>query len=116
MLQKQGRVKATQAGNFNRKFVESMVDTFLDEEERETVLRVCKVLNETDVWPLHEAKIVAKLAGFISLYKGTFGITKKALPLLHDLKAGELFVRRRPVVSKVERWRDLCETVRLLKS
>ena len=92
-VKEQGRIKATKSGNFNRKFVESMVDPMLDEKTREAVLHVNKVLNEPDVWPLHEARIVAKQAGLLNLYKGTIGIPKKNQPLLEEAAAGELFLR-----------------------
>ncbi|MCH8475719.1 MAG: hypothetical protein LAT55_10880 [Opitutales bacterium] len=93
IVSEQGRIKATKSGNFNRKFVESMVDVLLDEDTREVVLHVNKVLNEPDVWPLHEARIVASEAGLLHLVKGTIGIPKKHQSLLEEGAAGKLFLR-----------------------
>lgn len=93
IMREQGRVEATSGGNFKRKFVESMVDTFLDAKEKEVVLSVNKVLNEPDVWPLHEARIVAEVSGLIQRRKGSYSVIKKYYPLLEESAAGTLFVR-----------------------
>lgn len=88
-----GGVKATAAGNFNRKFVESMIDPLLDEKTKEEVLTYNKVLNEPDVWPLHEARIVATAGGLLLKRKGMLNVAKKYRALLDDEAAGQLFVR-----------------------
>jgi hypothetical protein len=88
-----GGVKATASGNFNRKFVESMVDPLLDAKAKEELLTYHKVLNEPGLWPLHEARIIATAAGLLVKRKGMLNITKKRLPLLDDAAAGQLFVR-----------------------
>ena len=87
------KVKATAGGNFNRRFIESMVTVFLQGEALERTLRMNKVLNEPDVFPLHHARIVVELAGLIRKYKGHFLVVKKQRHLLEDANAGELFAR-----------------------
>jgi hypothetical protein len=88
-----GGVKATVAGNFNRKFVESMVDPLLDAKAKEELLTYHKVLNEPGLWPLHEARIIATAAGLLVKRKGMLNVTQKHLALLDDAAAGQLFVR-----------------------
>jgi hypothetical protein len=88
-----GTVKATQSGNFNRKFVESTLDSFVDAELKADILSVNKVLNEPDVWPLHEARIVADCAKLLAIRKGQISMPKKYHFLLEDDKAGQLFHR-----------------------
>ncbi len=86
-----GPVKATQSGNFNRKFVESALDTFVDAELKAEIISVNKVLNEPDVWPLHEARIVANCAELLPIRKGHISMPKKYHFLLEDNEAGQLF-------------------------
>lgn len=92
-VQEAGGVKATASGNFNRKFVESMVDPLLDAKKKEELLTYNKVLNEPDLWSLHEARIVATAGGLLVKRKGMLNVTKKHLTLLDDAAAGQLFVR-----------------------
>jgi hypothetical protein len=86
-----GGIKATTKGNLPRSFVNEMVDVFLDEEEKAFTLRVNKVLNEQDVFPLHVARIHCKLTGLIGLTKGKFTLRKKAHKLLEPEAAGLLY-------------------------
>lgn len=86
-------VKATTSGNFNRKFVETMVDPLLTPEEKEHLLRYNKVLNEPDFYQLHEARIVAQAASLLVKRKGIIRVAKKHQSLLEDAKAGALFTR-----------------------
>jgi hypothetical protein len=86
-----GGIKATTNGNLTRNFVNQMVDVFLDEKEKALTLSVNKVLNEQDVFPLHEARIHCKLIGLIGLTKGKFTLRKKAHGLLESEAAGLLY-------------------------
>lgn len=86
-----GGVKTTATGNLPRKFVAEMMDVFLDAEYKEDVLRVNKVVNETDVFPLHISRIVCGVSGLIGKSKGRFVVRKKCQKLLAPERAGELF-------------------------
>lgn len=90
-LRDSGGVKATGKGNLTRSFVNEMVDVFLQGKAKEMTPSVNKVLNEEDVFPLHEARIVCKVAGLIGLTKGKISVRKKALPLLEPDAAGQLY-------------------------
>jgi hypothetical protein len=84
-------VKATAAGYLTRKFVAKMVDCILDEEAREDVWRFHKVVNEHDIAPLHNARVIAQEAGLIRRYKGKFVVPKKRVGLLSEERGSELF-------------------------
>ncbi len=86
-----GGIRATAKGNLPRSFVTEMVDVFLDEKEKEQTLRVNKVLNEPDVFPLHQARILCELCGLISLTKKKFTLRKKTRVLLEPESAGQLY-------------------------
>ncbi len=86
-----GGIKATATGNLPRKFVAEMIDVFLDPEEKKTLLRINKVVNETDLFDLHVSRVVCEEAGLIGNYKGKFVLRKKYQHLLEPEKAGELF-------------------------
>lgn len=86
-----GGIQATAKGNLPRSFVNEMVDVFLDEKEKALTFQMNKVLNELDVFPLHEARLHCKLSGLIGLRKGKFTLTKKARGLLAPEAAGKLY-------------------------
>ena len=86
-----GGIKATAKGNLPRSFVNTMVDVFLNEEEKADTLSVNKVLNEEDLFPLHEARLVSQVAGLIGLTKGRFKLRKKTLLLLEPDASGQLY-------------------------
>jgi hypothetical protein len=81
----------TAKGNLPHSFVNSMVDVFLNEEEKAQTLSVCNVLNEQDLLPLHEAHILGKLSGQIGMLKGQLKLRKNALKLLEPESAGLLY-------------------------
>ncbi|MBI5092565.1 MAG: hypothetical protein HZB26_09000 [Candidatus Hydrogenedentes bacterium] len=84
-------VKTTVSGNFNRKFVEQMLETLSCPPELvETLRKYCKVVNESDVMPLMSLHIVLTLAGLIKKTKGAFRITRAGEKLLADAAAGGL--------------------------
>jgi hypothetical protein len=83
---------ATATGNLNRVFVRRMFDRMsLAQPTRESLLSVCKVMNETDVWALHIVRIVNEIAGLVCRRKKQFQITRLGRELLTDSAAGLLF-------------------------
>ena len=91
-LRGEGGVKATAAGNLNRKFVLAMIEAMRwPDGFTEELWLFNKVLNEEDVTPLHVLRIVLDAAGFIRRQKGRFVITKKGASLLDERKAGVLY-------------------------
>ncbi len=67
-------LKLTQTGNFQRKFVERMVDEFRwPGYQREEFWFVGKVINEPDFTPLHFLHVLFDVARIGRKYKGTFG-------------------------------------------
>src|SRR5690606_26274333 len=61
-----GKVRATTAGNLNRRFVDHMLDRLrLPSGYTEEVREYQKVINEQDVDRLHEPRVVLELAGLL---------------------------------------------------
>ncbi len=86
------KVKATTAGNLNRKFVTQMLETFeMSEESREDIYRFNKVINEEDVFPLHFIRILFELAKLIKCNKGQFTLTRNGQKYAEEENAGSLF-------------------------
>lgn len=93
-LAAEGGTPATATGNLNRVFVRRMFDRMLLPRTcRESMLRVCKVINETDVWRLHEARIVCDCAGLLARRKKRFAVTKNGQAVLPEDRAGEFYRR-----------------------
>jgi len=91
-LAESGGTVATATGNLNRVFVRQMFDRIsLNPLTRESLLRVCKVLNERDVWSLHIVRIVSECAGLVSRRKKRFQVTRVGHGLLSDAQSGALF-------------------------
>lgn len=87
-----GSVKATTTGAFNRKFANQMLDEMLfPEGVRESVRRVCKVVNQRDVPHLELLRHLLPAAGLLLFRKGEFRLTRKAKDLLNANRAGELY-------------------------
>ena len=87
-----GGTPATATGNLNRVFVRHMFDRMLLPKTcRESTLHVCKVINETDVWRLHEARIVCGCAGLLARRKKRFAVTKAGHTVLLEERAGEFY-------------------------
>jgi len=83
--------RATPAGNLNRAFVNRMVATMRAREEfREEWLERKQVINEQDVWLLHELRLVLELAGLIRKQKGAFRLTRRGRGLLAEKETGAL--------------------------
>ena len=85
---------ATATGNLTRAFVAQLFDRLtLAAPTRESIRKVCKVLNEQDVWPLHLARVVAECAGLVVRRNKRFQLTKAGRSSLPDDQAGVLFRR-----------------------
>ena len=83
---------ATDAGNLKLTVVADMIDRLrIDREQMDAVRSVSKRITEQDVWPLHEARILAQVDGLLVRAGARF------LPLesdlLDDVRAGELYAR-----------------------
>lgn len=85
-------VETTRKGKLCRKFVVDMFEKMkMDEYEREIIVVVNKVLNEEDVEPLHNLKIVFELSGLLKKRKNRFYVPKKDHDILSDPAAGVLY-------------------------
>jgi hypothetical protein len=84
-------VKLTATGNFNRSFVEQMVQDFRwPGLEPDVVWRHNKVLNEPDYVPLYFLHALIDVAGLGRKYKGTFRLSRLGRSILPPEAAGEL--------------------------
>jgi hypothetical protein len=91
-LAEENGTAATATGNLNRVFVRRMFEELkLSPVFRATTLRVCKVINEMDLWPLHSARVVAELGRLVAKRNGRFVLTKPGRDLLAIEQAGALF-------------------------
>ncbi|MCC5840730.1 MAG: hypothetical protein JJT96_11445 [Opitutales bacterium] len=90
-LSESAPVKTTKQGALPRAFVAPLVDVLLDENEARKAKAVNKVFNETDLFPLHIARLLCQQAGVIGKAKGCLVIRKKYAHLLEEAHAGELF-------------------------
>ncbi len=87
-----GGVKATVAGNLNRKFVGLMVNRMTWPDGYIDHLKLMnKVINEQDVFPLHIIRIILDLSSLLVLRKGVFSASKKGKQLLNEDHAGALY-------------------------
>ena len=87
-----GGAPLTTSGNLKRAFVAQMFDLLdMANAERDSIRRVCKVINEIDVFPLHVARIVCHSAGLLTPRKGRLVAGRAAKGLLGDDKAGALY-------------------------
>jgi len=77
-----GGVKATRAGNLPRNFVAEIFPCLDIEEWKRRFFENYKVMNEGDLWPLHEVRVVCKVGGLLSKRKGRFRLTRQAKALL----------------------------------
>ena len=87
-----GGVKATTAGNLNRKFVFSLLDQLSwPVGEWETRATMFPVRNEEDAILLHLVRDIVEIAGLLLRRKGFFRVTKKGEMLLAEERMGDLF-------------------------
>jgi hypothetical protein len=82
----------TAQGNLKRVFVAHMLDRMdLEPDYLERMRQVCKVINESDIWPLHIARVVCQVAKLVRKYKKRFVLTRKGRELLPQDQAGALY-------------------------
>lgn len=87
-----GGVKATEAGNLNRKFVGQMLDRLeFDPEYLADVRRMNKVINEEDVNDLHILRVILSVARLLKKRSGRFTVTRNGRAMLPEEKAGTLY-------------------------
>jgi hypothetical protein len=85
-------IKATTAGNLNRKFVLEMLEAMhWLPRFREDVRHYRKALNEEMVLPLHKLRAVLDIGGLIRRTKGSFRVTKKGKSMMPEGRAGALY-------------------------
>jgi hypothetical protein len=93
-LEKEKSVAATATGNLNREFVNAIFDELvLPKPYRETTKRVCKVINEHDLWDLHLVRIICGISKLVVRRNKRFSITKVGRELLAAERAGDLYRR-----------------------
>lgn len=108
-LLEEGGTPTTATGNLTRAFVGQMFDRLqLDPDYRKITRSVCKVINEQDVWPLHEVRLLAEYGKLVARRNRRFAVTKLGRELLADERAGELFRR---LFLTCFRTMDLCYLV-----
>jgi hypothetical protein len=87
-----GKVRATTAGNLNRRFVDHMLDRLrLPSGYTEEVREYRKVINEQDVDRLHEPRVVLELAGLLAHEGNNFELSADAESYIVPGKAGALY-------------------------
>lgn len=94
LLREEAGTPTTATGNLTRAFVERVFDRLRLEESYKASLRgVCKVLNEPDVWPLHQVRLLAEYGKLVARRDKRLVLTKRGREALADGQAGELFRR-----------------------
>ena len=91
-LSDSGGAPTTAKGNLTRAFVAGLLDRLAwAPGYLESIRGVNRVINETDVWPLHQVRIVCKEGGLFRRYKKRFVLTRKGEGLLPVACAGKLY-------------------------
>ncbi|MSU57168.1 MAG: hypothetical protein EXS35_03125 [Pedosphaera sp.] len=80
----------------------------LESRYMKSIRSVCKVINEQDIWPLHEVRLLTEYARLVARRNKRFVVTKLGRELLADGRAGELFRR---LFLTYFRTMDLCYLV-----
>jgi len=84
----------TATGNLNRRFVGQMLARLdLEPGLADQIQKVCKVINEPDVFPLHVLRLVCDVAGLIRVRSKGYRVVKKHQSLLQETCAGQLYAR-----------------------
>ena len=93
-LLEEGGTATTATGNLTRAFVGRVLGRLqLESRYVQSLRSVCKVINEQDVWPLHEVRLVAEYGKLVARRKQRLTVTKLGRELVTDERAGELFRR-----------------------
>jgi hypothetical protein len=89
-----GPLGATTAGNLQIAAVQALLDKLrLDPNDIRALRSESKRITEQDAWVLHELRVLTGLAGLLRHRKKQFALTKDAVALLDDSRAGELYAR-----------------------
>ena len=92
LLEMENVPTATAKGNLNRKIVKIVFDKLIiDEDDREFTLKYNKVLNETNVFPLHIIRTVCESADLVFRSRNRFLVSEELQHLLSEQRAGELY-------------------------
>ena len=93
LVDEQDGVGRTQAGNLQIAVVGELIErTGLAERWRaEAEIFESRRTREQDVWPIHEARLLADLGGLLRSRKTRFALTRRGHQLLDPARAGELF-------------------------
>jgi hypothetical protein len=93
-LLEDGGVPATAAGYLTRAFVGRVIDRLrLPPGYLKTARTYRKVIDERDIWSLHEVRLLAEYGKLVARRNKRFTVTKLGRELLVDERAGELFRR-----------------------
>ncbi len=93
-LQEDGGAAATAAGYLTRAFVGRVIDRLqLPPGYLKTARTYRKTIDERDIWPLHEVRLLAEYGKLVARRNKQFTVTKLGRELLADERAGELFRR-----------------------
>ena len=91
LIERQGGLKLTAKKNLNRESVKLLLDEgCFPCVDREELNKFCKVLNETDVRPLHMTHVMLQDSRFTRHFKGKLLLTKVGSRILKEGRAGEL--------------------------
>jgi hypothetical protein len=91
-LDKSGGAPTTATGNLTRMYVAPFLDQLiLSDPYRKSLRSVCKVINETDLWPLHLVRIVCECGKLVVRRNKKFQLTPLGRSLLPDDQAGALY-------------------------
>jgi hypothetical protein len=86
-----GGLPLTTTGNLSRRTVAAMSDLLVwPDYDHAEVLRICKVVNEPDVFPLHVIRQLAQACGLVRGRRGKLVATRLGKSLLNDTEQGRL--------------------------
>jgi hypothetical protein len=106
-----GGAATTATGNLTRAFVSIMCDRLrLPPNFLQITRSVSKVINEQDLWLLHEVRLRAEYGKLVARRNRRFVVTKLGRELMADERAGELFRR---LFLTYFRTLDLCYLIRV---
>lgn len=89
---REGGVKVTDRGNFNRAFVRQMLEaTDFRSEFVRFEIEQGKAINEAQIGMLHWLRVVLTRSGFLRKDKGRYHVPKNRVLLLEDENAGKLY-------------------------
>ena len=89
---KAGRVKATSAGNLNRKTTHKILSKYITIKSPGLFPDIdTNKFNEQHIFDIHKPRVLMQLSGLLRLKKGYFHVTKKGAEMFKEESAGELY-------------------------